>query len=56
MDNKENKQMQMKRTLLSSMTMLVVLLVGFLLTACRSADSREPGSADQNQPGHHHSH
>jgi hypothetical protein len=46
----------MKRTLLSSLTVLTVLLAGLALTGCSSGDSHEHGAADQKTPEHQHSH
>lgn len=49
----------MKRTMLSSLTALMLLLAGFALAGCSSNDSHEHGSGDQNKqdmPAHQHSH
>ncbi|MHB1309402.1 MAG: hypothetical protein ACYC23_20210 [Limisphaerales bacterium] len=46
----------MKRTLLTSLAVLTVLVVGLALTGCSSGDSHEHGSAEQKTPEHQHSH
>jgi len=42
----------MKRTLLSSLAVLAILVAGLALTGCSSGDS----SGNQNMPEHQHSH
>ncbi len=46
----------MKRTLLSSLAVLTILVIGLALTGCSSGDSHEHGSSDQKPAEHQHSH